>query len=108
MPIHILTISSYLLLFAWVAAEQGGPPLPAAPVLVAAGALSAGHASRFWLALVAGLCGALVADTSWFVFGRRYGSLERTSPLTVWPITRSASVIDTASVVLSLRLRSRA
>ena len=73
MPIHILTISSYLLLFAWVAAEQGGLPLPAAPVLVAAGALSAGHASRFWLALVAGLCGALVADTSWFVFGRRYG-----------------------------------
>lgn len=73
MPIHILTISGYLLLFAWVAAEQGGLPLPAALVLVAAGALSAGHASHFWLALVVGMCGALVADTTWFVFGRRYG-----------------------------------
>jgi membrane protein DedA with SNARE-associated domain/rhodanese-related sulfurtransferase len=73
MPIHVLTISGYFLLFAWVAAEQGGLPLPAVPVLVAAGALSAGHSSGFWLALLAGLCGALVADTALFVVGRRYG-----------------------------------
>ena len=31
------------------------------------------RAFRFPLALLAGLCGALVADTAWFLIGRRYG-----------------------------------
>jgi len=76
MPIPVLRISGYLLLFAWVAAEQGGLPLPAMPVLVAAGALSTGHAPAFWLALLAGLCAALVPNTAWFLVGRRYGMAE--------------------------------
>ena len=43
LPEHILLTYGYLLLFAWVLVEQFGIPLPAAPVLLAAGALSAEH-----------------------------------------------------------------
>jgi membrane protein DedA with SNARE-associated domain/rhodanese-related sulfurtransferase len=73
LPEHILLTYGYLLLFAWVLVEQFGIPLPAAPVLLAAGALSAEHEISFPLALLAGLIGSLVADSSWFLIGRRYG-----------------------------------
>jgi membrane protein DedA with SNARE-associated domain/rhodanese-related sulfurtransferase len=63
----------YLLLFAWVLVEQFGIPLPATPVLLAAGALSAERQLSFPLALMAGIAAALIADTSWFFIGRRYG-----------------------------------
>jgi membrane protein DedA with SNARE-associated domain/rhodanese-related sulfurtransferase len=70
---HILMIYGYLLLFGWVLVEQLGVPLPAMPVLLAAGALSSQHEISFFLALLAGLAAALVADTAWFFIGRRYG-----------------------------------
>ena len=73
LPEHILLIYGYLLLFAWVLVEQLGVPLPAMPVLLTAGALSSQHELSFGLALLAGLAGALVADTAWFLIGRRYG-----------------------------------
>jgi len=41
LPTHILLTYGYLLLFAWVLVEQLGIPLPATPVLLAAGALTA-------------------------------------------------------------------
>jgi membrane protein DedA with SNARE-associated domain/rhodanese-related sulfurtransferase len=53
--------------------EQLGIPLPAAPVLLAAGALSAQHELSFIFALLASLAGSLAADSAWFVIGRRYG-----------------------------------
>jgi membrane protein DedA with SNARE-associated domain/rhodanese-related sulfurtransferase len=70
---HILLLYGYLLLFVWVLVEQFGIPLPATPVLLAAGALSAEHELSFPLALAAGLAAALVADSAWFFIGRRYG-----------------------------------
>lgn len=73
LPTHILLTYGYLLLFAWVLVEQLGLPLPATPVLLAAGALSADHELSFPLALSAGLLASLIADTAWFVVGRRYG-----------------------------------
>ena len=73
LPTHILLMYGYLLLFAWVLVEQLGIPLPAMPVLLAAGALSAGHELSFTLALLAGLAGCLIADSAWFFLGRRYG-----------------------------------
>lgn len=63
----------YLLLFAWVLIEQVGIPLPATPVLLAAGALSAEHQISYPFALLAGVAAALIADTTWFLIGRRYG-----------------------------------
>jgi len=73
LPTHILLMYGYLLLFAWVLVEQLGAPLPAIPVLLAAGALSAEHELSFAIALLAGLAGSMVADTTWFFLGRRYG-----------------------------------
>lgn len=73
LPMHILMTYGYLLLFAWVLVEQFGIPLPAAPILLAAGALSAEGQISFSLALLAGVAGSLTADTVWFFIGRRYG-----------------------------------
>jgi membrane protein DedA with SNARE-associated domain/rhodanese-related sulfurtransferase len=73
LPEHFLLVYGYLLLFSWVLIEQFGIPLPATPVLLAAGALSGAHELNFGLALLAGLAAALVADSSWFLIGRRYG-----------------------------------
>ncbi len=73
LPTHILMMYGYLLLFAWVLVEQFGIPLPATPVLLAAGALSAEHQISFSLALAAGIAASLVADSAWFLIGRRFG-----------------------------------
>ncbi|HEX4030833.1 MAG TPA: VTT domain-containing protein [Terracidiphilus sp.] len=73
LPIHILIVYGYLLLFAWVLVEQLGIPLPATPLLLAAGALSADGKINFALALVAGTIASLTADSAWFLVGRRYG-----------------------------------
>lgn len=73
LPIDILLVYGYLLLFAWVAVEQLGIPIPAVPVLLAAGALSAeGHIS-FFMALAVGTVASILADSVWFLVGRRYG-----------------------------------
>ncbi len=63
----------YLLLFAWVLVAQLGIPLPSAPVLLAAGALSSEHELSFIFALLAGLAGSLTAESAWFLIGRKYG-----------------------------------
>jgi membrane protein DedA with SNARE-associated domain/rhodanese-related sulfurtransferase len=73
LPTQILLTYGYLLLFAWVLVEQLGVPLPATPVLLAAGALSAEHEISFPAALGAGLLASLVADSAWFLIGRSYG-----------------------------------
>ncbi len=73
LPTHILLMYGYLLLFVWVLVEQLGIPLPATPVLLAAGALSAEHQISFPLALLAGLAATLTSDSTWFFIGRRYG-----------------------------------
>lgn len=73
LPTHIVLMYGYLLLFAWLLVEQLGLPLPAAPVLLAAGALSASHQMSFGLALAAGVAGSLLADSSWYFVGRKYG-----------------------------------
>jgi membrane protein DedA with SNARE-associated domain/rhodanese-related sulfurtransferase len=73
LPTQILLAYGYLLLFAWVLVEQFGIPLPATPVLLAAGALSANQKVNFAAALLVGLAACLIADSSWYFIGRRYG-----------------------------------
>src|SRR5437870_1289434 len=60
-------------LFAAVFVEQLGIPLPAAPWLLAAGALAGtGELNRF-TALIAATFGSLLADLIWFYLGRQGG-----------------------------------
>jgi membrane protein DedA with SNARE-associated domain/rhodanese-related sulfurtransferase len=73
LPTHILLTYGYLLLFAWILVEQFGIPLPATPVLLAAGALTAEHQLSFPLALLAGVVASLASDSAWFLIGRKYG-----------------------------------
>src|SRR5277367_570607 len=73
LPVAILLTYGYILIFGWVFLEQIGLPLPATPILVAAGALSATEHMNFALALLAGTLACLTADLIWFAFGRRYG-----------------------------------
>ncbi len=73
LPTHFLLMYGYLVLFAWVFVEQIGIPLPATPVLLAAGALSVDGPIRFALALLAAVAAALSADSAWFLIGRRHG-----------------------------------
>src|SRR5579863_545138 len=75
LPIHVVLAYGYLLIFAWVLVEQLGVPLPSMPVILAAGALSAGRDISFPLAFLASLSATLIADSAWFLVGRRYGHL---------------------------------
>ncbi len=73
LPTTILISYGYLLLFGWVLLEQLGLPVPATPVLLAAGALSVTEHMHFALAFFAGVAACMVADVSWFFLGKRYG-----------------------------------
>ena len=64
---------AYLLLAAWVFAEQIGIPLPAAPLLLAAGTLTATHRLHLLPVLLSILGGSLVSDMTWYGLGKRYG-----------------------------------
>jgi membrane protein DedA with SNARE-associated domain/rhodanese-related sulfurtransferase len=54
--------------------EQVGIPLPAAPWLLAAGALIGVGKMNWWMALSAAALGSLLGDLIWFFLGRYYGN----------------------------------
>ncbi len=63
----------YTVLFAWMAAEQLGLPIPAIPLLLAAGALAGSGRLSLALVLLVSVVASLLADTLWFEIGRRRG-----------------------------------
>jgi len=71
--IQFLTEYGPLVLFAVVFVEQIGLPLPALPVLVAAGVLAGTGHVNLWIALGVTVSAALAADWIWFELGRRQG-----------------------------------
>lgn len=71
--VALLTQWGVPLVFAAVMLEQMGLPLPAPPILVAAGALAATGAMRPELILLAAFIACLIADHAWFLTGRRFG-----------------------------------
>ncbi len=71
--IQFLVNHGYTLLIAWVFAEQAGIPVPAAPLLLAAGALSGTGQLNPWLAIALPVAATLVADFLWYELGRRKG-----------------------------------
>lgn len=74
LPTHILLTYGYLLLFAWVLLDQFGLPLAVTPGILAAGALSAAHEMSLPFAWLVAVAASLIADTTWFFIGRRYGN----------------------------------
>ena len=65
----------YALLFGWVLIEQGGLPVLATPLLLAAGALAGQHRMSLPLVVLAGTAGCLGADIFWYHFGQRRGAI---------------------------------
>jgi membrane protein DedA with SNARE-associated domain len=63
-----------LVLFAYVLADQLGVPVPAMPVLLAAGGLAAAGKLSLPLALGLAIVATLLADLAWFTAGRLRGS----------------------------------
>src|SRR5436309_2109889 len=63
----------YLLLFGSVFIEQMGAPIPAAPILLAAGALAGLGRFRLGLVLALSTAATLLADLIWYELGRRKG-----------------------------------
>ena len=64
----------YWLIFVWVLTEQLGIPIPSAPLMLTAGTLTATHQLNLPFVLLSALTASLIADTTWYIFGKRYGS----------------------------------
>src|ERR1017187_2711736 len=64
----------YLLLFFWVLMEQAGLPIPATPLLLAAGALAGQHQLNFALVVMVAATGSLFSDSYWSFFVKFKGS----------------------------------
>ncbi len=72
--IQFLIQHSYAVLFVWVLAEQIGMPMPAAPMLLAAGALAGRGLLHFTLAFILAVLACLISDLLWYQIGRRKGA----------------------------------
>ena len=70
---QFLSRHGYAVIVAWVAAEQAGVPVPALPILLAAGALSAMGRMNPAAAAALAVLGSLASDASWYAMGRLRG-----------------------------------
>ncbi len=70
---QFLILHGYTVIFLWVLAEQIGAPVPAAPLLIAAGALAGEGLLNFTLAFILALVGCLISDCFWYGIGRQRG-----------------------------------
>jgi membrane protein DedA with SNARE-associated domain len=71
--IEFLGRHGYIVLICAIFTEQLGLPIPAAPTLLAMGALvGLGHFS-FWMSLLFAGIASLAGDMAWYVLGRRQG-----------------------------------
>lgn len=71
--LEFLLHHGYTVLLAWVFAEQLGLPLPAMPLLLAAGALVGTGRLSFFASLFYAVFAAVAADSIWYQLGRRKG-----------------------------------
>lgn len=71
--VTFLSTYGYAALFACVLAEQLGLPLPAAPILLAAGALASAGKLNLAAALLFAVAASLIGDSVWYSLGRLQG-----------------------------------
>ena len=63
----------YVVLFGWVLLEQLGLPIPAAPLLIAAGALARAGKMNLTFAVTLAFIAVILADLFWYFLGRYRG-----------------------------------
>jgi membrane protein DedA with SNARE-associated domain len=68
-----LISNGYALLFGWVLLEQMGLPIPAAPLLIAAGALARAGKMNLTFAVTLAFIAVILADLFWYSLGRYRG-----------------------------------
>ncbi|HXV83648.1 MAG TPA: VTT domain-containing protein [Candidatus Binatia bacterium] len=71
--VEFLIQHGYTLLFAWVVVEQLGLPIPAVPLLLAAGALAGSGRMNLAVAVGLALIAVVLADVFWYSLGRYRG-----------------------------------
>lgn len=71
--LEFLIKHGYLVLLAWVFAEQIGLPVPSVPVMLAAGALAGAGRLSFWTSLALVAVASLAADSIWYLLGKIKG-----------------------------------
>jgi membrane protein DedA with SNARE-associated domain/rhodanese-related sulfurtransferase len=71
--LEFLLHHGYVVLLAWVFAEQAGVPVPSLPLLLAAGALAGSHQLNIFASLFIVTFAAVSADFLWYELGRRRG-----------------------------------
>lgn len=71
--IEFLLHHGYIVLLAWVFAEQAGVPVPSLPLLLAAGALAGAHQLNLFASFFIVAFAAVCADSLWYQLGRRRG-----------------------------------
>jgi hypothetical protein len=79
--VQVLLPYGYVVLFAFVLAEQIGLPIPAVPVLLGVGALAGTGGMSLALALGAALVASLPPDLVRYELGRRRGWSDPRSPM---------------------------
>jgi len=72
--LEFLIRHGYVVLFVWVVLEQGGLPIPAVPILLAAGALAGTGQMHLALIVGIGVVASLLSDFIWYGVGRRRGT----------------------------------
>jgi membrane protein DedA with SNARE-associated domain len=71
--LEFLLHHGYVVLLAWVFAEQAGIPVPSLPLLLAAGALAGSHQLNIFASLFTVTLAAVSADSLWYLLGRLKG-----------------------------------
>jgi membrane protein DedA with SNARE-associated domain len=71
--LQFLVRHGYTLLFGWVLIEQMGLPIPAVPLLLAAGALAGSGRMDLSIAMILAIAAVIAADTFWYYLGRYRG-----------------------------------
>jgi membrane protein DedA with SNARE-associated domain/rhodanese-related sulfurtransferase len=71
--LSLLAAHTYSLLFGWVLVEQGGLPVPSAPLMLAAGTMSAAHKLHLAYAIPVILVACFISDSIWYFLGKRFG-----------------------------------
>lgn len=71
--VDFLVAHGYAVVFLWVLAAQAGVPVPAIPLLLAAGALAGSGHLDLTLVIALSVAASLLSDGAWFLIGRRHG-----------------------------------
>ena len=71
--LEFLLHHGYIVLLAWVFAEQAGVPVPSLPLLLAAGALAGSHQLNLFASFFVVALAAVSADSLWYQLGRHKG-----------------------------------